>query len=472
MANPPHEIRTDPEPSKEGGRTAESGSDSILSVDEIMLRINREVISRGGKLPAAMPSVATTTPFRLANWQPSAPRIPVKQEYVLAELLSFSDMDFVENAYRAVLRRTPDEVGLAHHLSRLRNGQASKVEILAALRWSCRGREGRGPCGRIAGSLPAAEMASQAIHRPGDRMVQSLVRLSSLSDRQIVLDAAHAREDHELGRILNLQAQQFEKTLSKSIPHTPSGHRPQWLSWRLFPCAAGRGGFATRGTWIASMRAHTPLTGESMSCRLEGWLECRMQAALIPALLAGADGARAHSHAVADQVGTLSTRMDGLAGVDAHSHAVADQVGVLSARPTRWCPCAFPCRRGPGRHVVDAHGWTCGRGTRHSHAVADQVGTLSSRLDELAGVSAHSLEVADQVARCRPPDALADLHDQAQVLVHRVNTVSARPDAQPDVVPVVRLISERIEDMSSQLQASRLSPPARRKDQVGGRRGK
>lgn len=460
MAIPQHEIRTGPGLSQESERDAESGPNSILSVDEIMLRINREVISRGGLLPSAVPMAATATMSRLARWQPSVPRIPVKQEYVLGELLSFSDIDFVENAYRAVLRRTPDEGGLAHHLSRLRNGQASKVEILAALRWSAEGEKAGVHVDGLLAPFLLQKWRRKRFIGPMIGWVQSLARLSSLSDRQILLDAAHAREAHELGRILNLQAQQFEKLLSEiDAAHTQRASTAtaalEALSMRL-------------DGELGRLDAHAHALAERID-QLSGKLA--EQVAVIPTLQAGVDGVRAHSHAVADQVGTLSARMDELAGVDAHSHAVADQVGMLSHQLA-----------GVHAHSHAVAGQVGTLSARldelagvdaHSHEVADQVGTLSTRLDALADVREHSFEVADQVGTLSTRlDGFADLHDQAQALVHRVDTVSARLDAQPDVVPVVRLISERIEEMSSQLQASRLSPPARRKDQSGNRRGK
>ncbi|MEO6517895.1 MAG: DUF4214 domain-containing protein, partial [Pseudoxanthomonas sp.] len=117
-----------------------------LSVDQIMAQVRSEVVRRGGTLPEAVVErtaamAVPVPPVSLARWQASAPRIPVKREYALPELLSLSDRDFVETAFRALLRRAPDDSGMWHFLERLRDGRLSKVEVLAALRWSPEGEK-------------------------------------------------------------------------------------------------------------------------------------------------------------------------------------------------------------------------------------------------------------------------------------------------------------------------------------------
>src|SRR6185369_655921 len=62
-----------------------------------------------------------------------------REEYQLADLLGFHDEAFVRNAYEAVLKREPDDAGLAQFLQNLRSGRYSKIDILRSLRYSPEG---------------------------------------------------------------------------------------------------------------------------------------------------------------------------------------------------------------------------------------------------------------------------------------------------------------------------------------------
>ena len=78
---------------------------------------------------------------------PDAPLAPLKLQpeleerdhYHLNDLLGFHDEPFVRNAYRAILKREPDDTGLAHYLNNLRNGRYSKIDVLSSLRFSPEG---------------------------------------------------------------------------------------------------------------------------------------------------------------------------------------------------------------------------------------------------------------------------------------------------------------------------------------------
>jgi FkbM family methyltransferase len=60
--------------------------------------------------------------------------------YHLNDLLKYHDRDFIWNAYRAILKREPDETGLKDFLERLRSGTRNKIDILASLRASAEGQ--------------------------------------------------------------------------------------------------------------------------------------------------------------------------------------------------------------------------------------------------------------------------------------------------------------------------------------------
>jgi len=60
--------------------------------------------------------------------------------YHIYDLLRYHDRVFVQAAYRAVLKRSPDEAESLRDLKRLRSGNLNKVDLLAALRFSPEGR--------------------------------------------------------------------------------------------------------------------------------------------------------------------------------------------------------------------------------------------------------------------------------------------------------------------------------------------
>lgn len=63
-----------------------------------------------------------------------------RRRYKLDELLQYDEQEFIWNAYRAVLKREPDEAGFRAYLERLRSGQRTKTDILARIRFSPEGR--------------------------------------------------------------------------------------------------------------------------------------------------------------------------------------------------------------------------------------------------------------------------------------------------------------------------------------------
>jgi SAM-dependent methyltransferase len=60
--------------------------------------------------------------------------------YHLKDLLQYHDREFVRNAYRALLKREPDDTGYKQFLEGLRSGRLTKQDILVILRASPEGR--------------------------------------------------------------------------------------------------------------------------------------------------------------------------------------------------------------------------------------------------------------------------------------------------------------------------------------------
>lgn len=60
--------------------------------------------------------------------------------YHISDLLRYHDRAFVDNAYRAILKRPPDATEFARDIKRLRSGQSNKIDLLATLRYSNEGK--------------------------------------------------------------------------------------------------------------------------------------------------------------------------------------------------------------------------------------------------------------------------------------------------------------------------------------------
>lgn len=64
-----------------------------------------------------------------------------ESSYQLEELLRYYDAEFVERAYRAILKREPEQAGYARYLEALRGGRFDRVDVLYSLRNSQEGKE-------------------------------------------------------------------------------------------------------------------------------------------------------------------------------------------------------------------------------------------------------------------------------------------------------------------------------------------
>ncbi len=60
--------------------------------------------------------------------------------YHVNDLLKYHDRAFVQNAYRAILKRGPDAIGYQSFIDSLRSAQLNKIDVLAQLRYSAEGR--------------------------------------------------------------------------------------------------------------------------------------------------------------------------------------------------------------------------------------------------------------------------------------------------------------------------------------------
>lgn len=93
----------------------------------------RQLITHGFEILLSPPNSAVP-PLQLQ------PDLEKRDQYQLTDLLGFQDEAFVRNAYRVILKRDPDDAGLAEYLRQLRSGRYSKIDIVSSLRFSPEGR--------------------------------------------------------------------------------------------------------------------------------------------------------------------------------------------------------------------------------------------------------------------------------------------------------------------------------------------
>lgn len=148
----------------------------------------------------------------LPSWHPT-PRFDAKSEYVLPELLRFDDLEFIEVAYKALLRREPDTIGRDGYLKALRGGVTSKVEVLGSIRFSEEGKK-RGV--HVDGLLLPYKL-HQWRHRrlvgPVLGFFMAVARLPRLALRLQSIEAKAAQENQQVGVALNRLARAVEQKL-------------------------------------------------------------------------------------------------------------------------------------------------------------------------------------------------------------------------------------------------------------------
>jgi SAM-dependent methyltransferase len=142
-------------------------TDSEIDVEQLMAEIRAAVAKREAEGQRSLINVslelynllstAVETPSEPAelstlDFQPKQyaplPQLRLQPEFVpreddhyhVSDLLQYHDHTFIWNAYRAILKREPDEEGLKQFLKKLRGGRFNKIDVLASLRFSQEGR--------------------------------------------------------------------------------------------------------------------------------------------------------------------------------------------------------------------------------------------------------------------------------------------------------------------------------------------
>src|SRR2546426_2963992 len=124
---------------------------SKFGMEEIMARMRAGARRSSGHTTYRPDEIRGTTSVRSENHgsrsldlqpivlQPSfQPRSD--DHYHVDDLLKYHDRAFIQNAYRAILKRGPDATGYKAFIESLRSARLNKIDILGCLRYSAEGR--------------------------------------------------------------------------------------------------------------------------------------------------------------------------------------------------------------------------------------------------------------------------------------------------------------------------------------------
>ncbi|HEX8137158.1 MAG TPA: methyltransferase domain-containing protein [Pyrinomonadaceae bacterium] len=182
------------------------------------------VVLPGGSAVSLPSASATAAPLHITELKLQAEFEPrADDHYHVNDLLRFHDAEFIRNAYRAILKRDPDDAGFAEFLSNLRSGRFNKIDVLASLRFS---PEGRAQGVRV-DSLTVPAFLRRLYRVPAlgylAELIVSLVRLPVLLRSQRQLEAYSVGQDERLAGHLNLSNALIRDALA--------GQSAQWARW-------------------------------------------------------------------------------------------------------------------------------------------------------------------------------------------------------------------------------------------------
>jgi hypothetical protein len=110
-----------------------------LDVDDLTAIIRDSMAAQQKQVPVGTAAAAQT-----ADGEHKPPALKLQPDfqphpqdhYHVNDLLRYHDRAFVEAAYRAVLKRSPDEAEFLRVLKRLHGGYVNKIDLRADLRFS------------------------------------------------------------------------------------------------------------------------------------------------------------------------------------------------------------------------------------------------------------------------------------------------------------------------------------------------
>jgi SAM-dependent methyltransferase len=119
-----------------------------IDIQELMASI-RDSLSKRNVNERTVPRLFPTRPSNSLTHVIDPPDLKLSPDFQLKadnryhvnDLLKYHDREFVRNAYRAILKREPDESGYKGFLVPLRTGTHNKIDVLASLRFSSEGMQ-------------------------------------------------------------------------------------------------------------------------------------------------------------------------------------------------------------------------------------------------------------------------------------------------------------------------------------------
>lgn len=164
-------------------------------------------------LPASDALVPSTTEFSL---QPAFVRA-VDDHYHVNDLVQYHDHQFVWNAYRALLKRDPDEEGLRRHLNELRSGRVNKIDILARLHYSPEGKRKNVTVDGL--QIPACVRRLYRVPIVGYvlELFVAIARLPHLIRSLRQVEGHFAAQDERIAHHFNNASAEFAEALNRSL---------------------------------------------------------------------------------------------------------------------------------------------------------------------------------------------------------------------------------------------------------------
>jgi len=181
-----------------------------LNVEAVMSQVRTQVLQRGGAFGQDGEESQIGAYGAFPRWAPTTAAIAIKPSYELFELLAHSDRAFVESAYLALLRRLPDPEGLRTYVTKLRAGELTKIDVLAALRWSTEGNARGIHVNGLLAPFLIQKWRRKRFIGPFLAWAMALLRIGRHADWARQVEAAQAGETHELGRLVNAVSQQMQ----------------------------------------------------------------------------------------------------------------------------------------------------------------------------------------------------------------------------------------------------------------------
>lgn len=143
------------------------------------------------------------------------PAFQARKSYKVTDLLVFHDQTFVRNAYKAILKREPDEAGFAEYLGQIRSGRLNKIDVLASLRFSPEGKSKEVPIKGLTTTALLRKVYRVPVLGYLIELMVGVMRLPVLIANQRILEAHTAAQHDRLAQHMNESLAEMSDTYQK-----------------------------------------------------------------------------------------------------------------------------------------------------------------------------------------------------------------------------------------------------------------